>query len=275
MSIMANPQSLRRRRLPVAPLLAAAVMLAAACPLAVHAQGDADGRAAGEAPASVDEQLAALRQDLANTKLQLDQARSQLEELQQFLADYPELEEKLADWKAERAALAKAVREMRAERVRLEKAREALSSATMREASRRAAEEREAAQAAAAAAKPRWSAQYMMGLIHEDQPNIYVKATSGRVLVDRYPDIDRNNIMVRGTFLNQSTQSYRYTFEVRAAGDEGIGGDRNLVGSWRYQTPVLGPGELHEFEVKMPVKNVAYVEEIQVGNVTADQPESR
>ena len=45
-----------------------------------------------------------------------------------------------------------------------------------------------------------------------------------------------------------------------------------IIGSWRYQTPVLQPGEIHQFEVKVPVTEVGDVVSYEIGNIVADRP---
>ncbi len=219
-------------------------------------------------------QLAELRQALARTRLELQQAAAELEDIKAFLADR-NLDETLAEWRAERAALVAERRAWQAERRQLERARDALHQVTLIQAREAAERERAERQAAEDAVKPKWSAQYEMGLIDRDQQTLYVESTDGSVLVQQYPSVDRRNVMVRGTFLNESHAPWRYTFEIRLAGDEG----RNLpdsaqpiVGQWRYQTPRLGPGDLHAFEVKVPVTNVHDIEVLQIGNVTWDRP---
>ena len=239
----------------------------------------ATGLIAGLLPAqptddSVAAELAVLRQDLAATKLALQQSRRELEEIKAFLQER-NVDTTLAQWKAERAKLAEERRLIRLERQKLEQARRELHQTTMKQATDQAAEQSAQAEAAQQALQPDWSAQYMLGLIDTERQTIYVKSTTGRVLVKQYPSVDRRNVMVRGTFLNKSLAPWRYTFEIALASAEGPGlptREPNVTGSWRYQTPLLGPGELHTFEVKVPVEDVRDIEIIQIGNVSADRP---
>lgn len=247
----------RARRLIVPLVLIAAVM--------AHA-GDAE-----DAAARARQQIAELRTQLANVTLELREAQQQLEAIRDFLKA-EDLAATFERWQALRAELAEERRSIRRERVRLEAAREELDRTTQRIADRRAAEAEQAEQRAKAAAEPDWTAQYQMGVIYHDGNELYVKATDGSIFVDADQDIDRRNILVRGTFLNKSAVAWRYTFEIRAGGVERFRRGRRIVGSWRYQTPLLDPGELHEFEVKMPVDDVSHVRVLQIGKVVADRP---
>jgi multidrug efflux pump subunit AcrA (membrane-fusion protein) len=217
------------------------------------------------------QQLIELRQGLAQAKLDLQRTKAQMEELRAFLAE-KDLDKKLEGWRAERARLVAEQRKLKLERQRLETARKALHQQTTKQARDRADEENQAKQAAADALKPGYSIQYMMGLIDKERENIYVESTDGKVLVEQYPSVDRKNVKVRGTFLNKSQAPWRYTFELRVAGERNLQGDRARVGQWRYQTPVLGAGELHAFEVTVPVSDIRHIEVIQIGNVVSDRP---
>jgi len=220
---------------------------------------------------TVDQQMLELRQGLAQAKLELQRAKAQMEELQAFLTE-KDLDQKLERWRAERQRLADERRKLAMERQRLESARKALHRQTTKQARDRAEQENKQKQAEADAQKPGFSIQYMMGLIDKERENIFVDSTDGKVLIEQYPGADRKNVKVRGTFLNKSQQPWRYTFEIRIAGEKNVFGDRALVGQWRYQTPVLGAGELHPFEVTVPVSDIRHIEVIQVGNVVSDRP---
>jgi len=221
-------------------------------------------------------ELAELRQALARTRLELRQATAELEQIKAFLTEQ-NIDARLETWREERAALARERRALQSERRKLEEARQRLHQTTLNQARARAEKEKAQQQARDKALQPNWSAQYQMGLIDLENNTIFVKATDGDVLVRQHPNIDRDNVMVRGTFLNESRASWRYTFEIRIAGDEGRilpDAKRPIVGRWRYQTPVLGPRELHPFEVKVPVDDVSHIEVLQIGKVTADRPAS-
>ena len=226
---------------------------------------------AQQPPLSIDEQLAALRQDLAEARLQLERHKAQVNEVREFLAE-KELDKKFEQWRELREELAEQRRKLKAERVQLEAVLDQMHRQTTVAAQQRAQDEQTRKQAESEARKPDWSAQYMMGLIDKERQTIYVDSTRGRVLLDQYPSIDRKNIKVRGTFLNKSSQPWRYTFEIRVGGENDLQGQPVLVGQWRYQTPLMSPGDLHAFEVTVPVSDVRHVEVIQIGNVKADRP---
>jgi len=241
----------------------ACVMVLAAAVPALAQDAAARGRDAAE--------LQELRRQVADVTLQLRAAQRQLEAIRDFLEE-EDLDETFERWEKLRAELASERREIRRERARLQAAREALERTRRLNVEQAEAEREEAEAEARDAAAPDWSAQYQMGVVYEGGQELFVKTTDGSVFVDADQDIDRRNILVRGTFLNKSARAWRYTFEVRAGGVERFGRPRRIVGSWRYQTPLLDPGELHEFEVKMPVDDVSRVRILQIGNVLADRP---
>jgi len=223
---------------------------------------------------AIDEELTALRQELAATKLALQQSQAELEQIKAFLEDRG-VDTTLAEWKKRREALAEERRLIRLERQKLEQARRELHQQTLKIAQDQVQEKDAEAEALAKALEPNWSAQYMLGLIDEQRQTIYVKSTTGHLLIKQYPTVDQRNVMVRGTFLNKSLAPWRYTFEIALASQEGPGlptRQPDVAGSWRYQTPLLGPGQLHTFEVKVPVEHVRYIDVIQIGNVVADRP---
>lgn len=212
-----------------------------------------------------------LRRQLANVTLELRAAQRQIQEIRDFLEER-DLAATFDRWQATREALAEQRRSIRRERVRLEAARDALDRTTRRIAEEQAQAQRQAEQRVREATAPDWTAQYQLGVIYKDGDELFVKVTDGSVLVDSDQDIDRRNVLVRGTFLNRSVAAWRYTFAIRAGGVERFGRPRRIVGAWRYQTPLLQPGQLHEFEVKMPVEDVSRVRVLQIGNVHADRP---
>jgi len=229
--------------------------------------------AGGAAAPSEADRAATLRVELAQTKLEVRQLRTRLEEIQRFLAEQ-DLDQTLEAWREERAQLAEERRRLRQERVRLREERQDLRRETMllAEARRQAAEE--ATHQAERAAAPRWDAQYQMGVIDKDQQVIYVRTHHGSTLVEMHPGIDRKNVKVRGTFENRSEAPWRYTFEIRVARAERDPKTkrRQVIGSWKYQTPLLGPNDLHPWEVTVPVTEVRWIDVVQIGNVAADRP---
>ncbi len=225
-------------------------------------------------PENLADQIDALRREIALTKLQLDTAVEELGRLREFLAT-ENLDQQFERWKSERAKLLEERLRLRRERHRLEEARRSVHQATVAQAQQEAKARNEAADAAAEALEPGWSVQYMLGFIRQEaDEELFVKVhpTTGRVHFTRRRDIDPDNVMVRGTFLNRSAAPWRYTFEIRIGGEAGISSSTPVIGKWRYQTPVLTPGQLHAFEVKVPVDNAYSVEVVQIGNITADRP---
>ncbi len=252
---------------PIHPTVPLIVVICLAAPLA-SAQSHH-----GDSP--LDQQISELRQELARTKLALDKALAELESIREFLAE-KNLGQKIEQWRAERRALEDERRRVKGERRKLEAARMMLHRTTARQAEQQARAADEAREAAAEARQPKWHVQYMIGLIDKEQEQIYLRVVRGRVVrLRRFANIDTRNVMVRGTFVNRSAAPWRYTFEILIAGDDSFGvpiGEPRLNGKWRYQTPLLGPGDLHQFEVKVPVRDVYDTETVQIANVTADRP---
>jgi hypothetical protein len=224
---------------------------------------------------ALQKQITELRQQLAQTKLTLDKTVAELATIRKFLAQ-DDRDKQLAEWRKERRALEDERRRASAERRKLEEARQMLHRTTARQAVEQARQAEQQATEDAARRKPRWSVQYMIGLIDKEDEQIYLRVVNGRVVrLRRFANIDTSNVMVRGTFVNTSTQAWRYTFVIRIAGDANFGlpvEQPGLNGQWRYQTPVLGPGDLHEFAVKVPVKNVYDIDTVRIGDITADLP---
>jgi hypothetical protein len=205
-------------------------------------------------------ELAALRQELARTKLELSRAVQDLKELREFLAT-PDVQEQTDRWRQEREELSQERQRLIAERRALEEARRRLHEQSSDEA---------APGAPALGARPRYDLDYALSYIRTgtDRP-VYIDFGDLLVPVEQRPDIDRRHVMVRGTIQNRSTESWRYTFEVRIAGRAGV-----ALGRWRYQTPVLAPQELHPFEITVPVTDAGLVYQYQIGNIEPDQPKA-
>lgn len=127
--------------------------------------------------------------------------------------------------------------------------------------------------------RPNASLQYALGLIDLGGGSVTIVQTSTdvfghrRVRVREHPNIDHDNVLIRGTLANESQLPYRYTFEIRIGGKTRVAAAKPpIIGSWRYQTPVLQPGEIHQFEVKVPVTEVGDVVSYEIGNIVADRP---
>ncbi len=224
---------------------------------------------------ALNQQLTELRQELATTRLKLETALAELEKLKAFLAE-KDLDQRLEEWRQERRLLQQERTRLQLERARIERLNRKLGqNVQLNNQREREALEKEKHELAKAV-KPNWSIQYMLGYIRTDTDEIrYYNVSDGRVYTQRrFDTIDRRNVKVKGTVLNRSEAPWRYTFEIRLGG-EGIDpfrGGSTIMGKWRIQTPLLGPGDLHEFEVTIPVQNATAVEVVQVGNLVADQP---
>lgn len=252
-----------------------AVLLALGIALAAHAQTDTQP-AAGQADA-----LTEVRAELAQLKLAVLEMKAERAELIEFLKQHRDgdIDKQLEAWRAEREKLAEERRQLRLERQRLEKARRALHQQTVRNAQKAADAQHKDAKGQADALKPKWSAQYMIGLIDKEtsEPTVFVRVGKDIfATAERIGGVDRRNVMVRGTFLNQSLSSWRYTYEINIGGHtDALTRKTPLVGQWRYQTPLLGPGELHEFAVKVPVSDVRDIVTVQIVNVSSDRPATK
>jgi multidrug efflux pump subunit AcrA (membrane-fusion protein) len=206
-------------------------------------------------------QIAAERVELAQARLELSKIIADLGDMRRFLNTDPEGD--ILRWRQQRADLAAQRQALADERKSIESSKLNVVEAAKQRA---AAAQQQAAEAARSA--PRWQFEYKIAVIPTGQLHelVYIDPITGAALVQRYPDIDRKNIMLRGTIQNRSEQPWRYTFDVRVANQPG-----RIIGKWRYQTPVLGPNELHTFEVKIPVTDVAEIDRYQIGNIEADR----
>lgn len=121
---------------------------------------------------------------------------------------------------------------------------------------------------------PRWSIQYSLGLIDRNgNIRLVERMDDGTVSIRDARDVDRTHVMVRGNIRNESKLTYRYTFDARIAGRPLVTARNEkppVIGEWRYQTPILEPGELHEFEIKVPVSHVTHVHRYEIGNISAE-----
>lgn len=227
-------------------------------------------QAAGE-DASVQqmqEQLKAVRLELAQTQLQLKKALADLDELKQYVAA-GNPQQQIEQWRRERQTWQAQREQLVAERKKIEQAR-----ASLRQQSSAVQQQLAATPPPVKVDpnRPAWNVDYKIAAVPTGttSESVYINPVSGDVLLSRYPDIDRKHIMVRGTWQNKSAAPWRYTFEIRIADKIG-----RIIGSWRYQTPLLSPNELHQFEVKVPVTDVGQIEHYQIGNIEPDQPQAQ
>jgi len=212
---------------------------------------------------ALERELMELRKELATARLELNQTLEELREIQQFLAA-ADPETQIEQWEAQRAELA-------AERAAL--------ATAQRQMERQTRLLRDAARAGGGGVapvrqdpnRPQWKIDYRLATIPLENnrgPLLVRGDPAGEVFIDvnAGPRIDRENVIVRGTFQNTSAATHRYTFEIRIADSFG-----NVIGTWRYQTPILTADELHEFSVKVPVADVSLVRTYQIGNIRAQR----
>lgn len=224
---------------------------------AAHAQLSGAG-AGGDEYAELRQQITAVRTQLAQLQLELAQTLSRIAELKEYTA--AQAPQQIAQWRQQREAIERQRQEVAQERAKLERARQAVRLAGR-------IEELPEAPLPPDPTAPRWDVDYKIATIPRDQgETIYVDPVIGDVLLQRFPQIDRGHIMVRGTFQNRSAVPYRYTFEIRL-------GDafERIIGRWRYQTPPLWANELHQFEVRVPVEDVGLIRTYQIGNIEAER----
>ncbi|QNN24685.1 hypothetical protein HED60_21215 [Planctomycetales bacterium ZRK34] len=222
-----------------------------------------------DAVAALRAELTAVRQELAQTQLDLQKALSDLAEVRQYL-QAEDTDKQIAEWRKQRAAYEAERKQLAVERRKLDAARAALRDQS--QVVQQRLRDEPPPPVTVDPNKPRWQVDYKIAVIQTGlvSESVYIDPVEGEVLLDRYPDIDRKHIMVRGTWQNRSAASWRYTFEIRIADKIG-----RIIGHWRYQTPVLDPNALHEFEVKVPVTDVAYIKHYQIGNIESDRPDAQ
>lgn len=265
-------------RLLVVSALALGVVLMGATPgMAMQEPAPAVPPPAEQAPGQPSEQaapvadLAAYRKALENAKAVIEQLRAELAETQARAAT---LERALLEAGITPDAEQLASEQMRADReaARLaeeERRRKILEIREQREAEKRQERLKEAF-------APAWYYTWQIGYINSgNRQTTFVKTNDDGtvVFVGDKTSVDRRQIILRGTFENLSRAAYRYTFEIRVAESgpylTGLPVSSG-ISSTRYQTPVLQPGELHRWEVKMSVNDALQIRTVGIGNVRAD-----
>lgn len=120
--------------------------------------------------------------------------------------------------------------------------------------------------------QPRWRVTWELGFIEAgtNKTTFLRSDAEGNIIFhdSEYPAIDRSQVIVRGTFENESDVAYRYTFDFVASRSGLFGG--NILGRSRYQTPVLAPGQLHRYEFQMTVTDTYRIRRAYVENIRAD-----
>jgi hypothetical protein len=243
---------------------------AAAFAVAAITAGQASGIDRAAQPSAAQEEMerlksqaASLRQELATAKLELRKALRELQEIRDFLAsDDPQAQ--AAQWRQERQDLAEERRRLEVERRRLEEERRKVQRAIVANEPPPTPEPSPHDPALGPNPQLDYKLAYVRTVAQER--TTYIEFGDLLVPADTTPNVDRNHVMVRGTIQNRSRAPWRYTFEVRLADRAG-----NLLGRRRYQTPLLGPNELHPFDIDVPVTDALRIDRYQIGNIEADQ----
>lgn len=239
--------------------------------LSVHAQSNAKTLKQKELANT----LMQLRVQLAEMNLKIKQIQRETQSFKLYLkeanpqADIKKWEAELETIRARRAELAKERRAKMVRRAAMDKAKRAaaVAKAARNEDSTDEADESDDP------SNPRYRVDYKVSLIYTGESDTIVYRTFdplrpelAHTIIEKHPNVDRKNVHIEGSFQNTSTKPYRYTFEIRLAKQN------RIIGSARYQTPMLKPNILHQFKVKVPVENVKQITAYQIGNVTADAP---
>ena len=241
------------------------VLLAA---VTTSAWGSDGGAAEGKSQVQeLKNEVLSLRQELATAKLELGRALRELRELREFLAS-EDAAGQAEQWRRERHELADERRKLEAERRRLENERRRVERATVAGQGKPAAGGPEAGKPDPQ--QPQYQLDYKLAYIRTVPGRRPIYVEFGDLLIPAEapaPEFERERVMMRGTIQNRSRKAWRYTFEIRL-------GDRtgNILGRWRYQTPVLAPNELHPFDIEVPVSDAMLIDRYQIGKIEADQP---
>lgn len=211
-----------------------------------------------------------LRRELAAAKLELRKALRELQEIKDFLAsEDPRAEAER--WREERSELADERRRLETERRKLEAERRRIQRAIINNEPPPPPPGLDPQSPEPdPALEPDPELEYKLAYVRTGADGVTTYIEFGDLLIpaNTTPSVDRNHVIVRGTIQNRSKAPWRYTFEVRLADRPG-----NIIGRRRYQTPLLGPNELHPFDIDMAVTDSLSIDRYQIGNLEADQPE--
>lgn len=127
---------------------------------------------------------------------------------------------------------------------------------------------------------PQWEFKWELGLIPKEKRELIIfKAdrNGALLIVAKDTPVERKKVIIRGTFENQSTHPWQYTFEIRlgAPRKQGFNRGRAVAGSGKYQTPVLKPGELHKWEIEVEVTDIESIADGAIGNVVVRWPDGK
>jgi hypothetical protein len=236
------------------------------CALILPAWLAADCRAQDDPLEPSRQELAALRIRLARAKLELAGVLDRLQTLREFLLAH-DAAANVEHWTRQAQILAQERRQVARQRMDVE---QQIAQRDAKLADLPAP--RQPPPPPTAPDPPRWRIEYKIAVVPLDPaaPFIFVDPTRGDWLLDLFPRVDRRSIMVRGTIQNLADDPWRATFEVRLADKLG-----SIIGTWRYQTPSLGPRDLHTFEMRVPVTDVAELDRYQIGDLQSDRPAAR
>jgi hypothetical protein len=140
-------------------------------------------------------------------------------------------------------------------------------------------------EARALAELPAWRYTWQLALIQtgtEVETSIRTYA-DGTVFIDeeQRPNYDPNRVLLKGTFQNTSDRSYRYTFVVGVTSAAWPNTPFNkltkkqLMSYELVQTPLLSPGELHNWETTLSVNSIRNLHRGGIGFVEVHERRSR
>lgn len=136
----------------------------------------------------------------------------------------------------------------------------------------------------ATADQPAWRYTWNLGLIHlgTEKTTEVKTSASGKVYIveDIEQVFDEKRVEMFGTFQNTSDKAYRYTFVV------GVSTQYNANEPWTglstrhtsyemVQTPVLAPGELHNWRAEIVVANASQIKRAGLARVEPHEPSRR
>lgn len=120
---------------------------------------------------------------------------------------------------------------------------------------------------AADSTAPKWWYTWQIGYVERETGQttfVKVRDDGAVVYVGDRTRLDPRVLIVNGTFENRSQLPYRYTFDVELVNSG------SPTASTRYQTPPLGAGELHRWELTMNTSNSLGVDYVRITNIRGD-----
>jgi hypothetical protein len=120
-----------------------------------------------------------------------------------------------------------------------------------------------------------WRYTYEFGLIgYAGKGRMKLRYSDGTRTKIRYSyeNYATDRMFFSGNFLNKSNTTAKFQFQVFLAtptGNLGMGPKYKVVGRKMVTTPYLAPGEVHQFDVDVPVSTIRKVSIGGIGNVRA------